>query len=94
MCIFAQTVPRPLEGEEPGRMVVPTNPQLFHDTRPVFGMVSGYIPKEQTSRQTFRLITDAHSTHVSANVIAKAIINEVEVITIPSKSSHVLQLFD
>ena len=94
MCIFAQRVPRPLQGEEPDGWLFRQTPSGFITSDLFLEWFQDIFLKNKPAGKPCLLILDAHSTHVSANFIAQAKANDVEVITIPSKSSHVLQPLD
>ena len=94
LCIFTKHIPRALQGLEPDGWLFRQTPSGFINSEIFLEWFEEIFLKYKPTGKPCLLIMDAHSTPVSSGFIDSAKFNNVEVLTIPSKSSHVLQPLD
>ena len=94
MLIFSKRVPRSLQGEEPKGWLYRSTNSGFINSEIFIDWFKFIYLKEKPKGERSLLIMDAHCTHVSLPFFELAIEHNVEVITLPSKSSHILQPLD
>ena len=94
LIIFSKRVPRSLQGEEPRGWLYRSTNSGFINSEIFIDWFNLIFLKEKPKDEKSLLIMDAHSTHVSLPFFELAVQHNVEVVTLPSKSSHILQPLD
>ena len=94
MIIFSKNVPRSLLNCEIRNWKYTSSKSGFISTQIFHDWFTEVFLKNIPSRRPVLLLLDPHSTHVSIQFIETAKLNEVEVISFPSKLSHLIQPLD
>ena len=94
MVIFSKRVPRDLQNNELQGWLYKSTPSGFINSDLFLVWFEEIFVNNKPKDTPCMLIMDAHSTHVSHKVIESAKNHQVELITIPAKSSHLLQPLD
>ena len=94
MVIFSKRVPRELQEKEISGWLYKSTPSGFINSDLFCEWFDQIFLKNKPQNSPSLLIMDAHSTHVTHKVVETAKINQVELVTIPAKSSHLLQPLD
>ena len=94
MIIFTKSIPRSIRDTEPKGWIYKATKSGFINTDLFLQWFRDIFVKQILKERPVILILDAHSTHVAPEFANLAIENKVEVISLPSKTSHILQPLD
>ena len=94
MVIFTRSVPVSLRTKEPDNWIFRSTKSGFINTKLFLEWVRDIFLKEAPAKRPLLLILDAHSTHVGFEFVELAKKENVEVLSLPSKTSDKLQPLD
>ena len=94
MIIFTKSIPRAIHDTEPKGWIYRSTNSGFINTDLFLQWFRDIFLKQIPKERPVILLLDAHSTHVTIEFANLAIQNQVEVISLPSKTSHILQPLD
>ena len=94
MVIFTRSVPVSLRNMELGNWIFRSTKSGFIDTKLFLEWFRDIFLKEAPVKRPLLLILDAHSTHVGFEFVELAKKENVEVLSVPSKTSDKLQPLD
>ena len=94
MVIFTRSVPVSLRNKEPDNWIFRSTKSGFINTKLFLEWFRDIFLKEAPAKRPLLLILDAHSTHVGFEFVELAKKENVEVLSLPSKTSDKLQPLD